>query len=563
MTRLSFLLLFFSIGAAAQAPAPQTPTGTPMPGIAPPAKAVASPAPSTVHGRVVAAETGKPLYRARVWLNRTGSDDANGGLSREVLTNRDGRYRFDGLPPGLYGIRSSHLGFVEMRDGQKHPDDIANSYRQISPGQVQQLDFALPRGSVISGRLTDDAGEPLAGVQVVPLRVSYSSSGTRVRPWYVSPFNGYTDDRGDFRIPGLKPATYVVAANVPANVVGESYATTYYPGTKNLDEAQRFTIGLNEQVTANFPMMMTRQLRVTGQVRSSTGAPLQSYRAMLRTVTGLGSRGAQIKDAVGSFEFTGVAPGAYTLEISTAADNINGRQKPSEFASVPIEVGDDDINGLLITTGYGVSVKGRVTYEGTALKNAPPERARIYVNFIDGPFGFGQRFIDRDGVIADDGHFTINGTYGRIMFMPSIPGWQLKSVMLDGVDITDVPYDTSRGGTDRLEIILTNQEQKVTGTVTTTLRKPPGEFIVFVFPRASEKEPVRSRYFGTSVHTGRSDGTFQLPSMPPGDYFAVALRSAPENALFDPEFREAITPRATPFQLAPGQSVKVELTLIE
>ena len=545
--------------AAAQISSPQAPTGTPAPSVTPPAKPLASDAPSSLHGRVVVAETGKPLYRARVRLNRTDGDFNSG---REVFTNRDGRYRIDGVAPGMYSILSSHVGFVELRAGQKHPNDIANPFWQIAPGQVQQVDFALSRGGLIAGRLTDDWGEPLAGVEMTPLRVSYSAHGVRFRRSGM-PFTVFTNDRGEFRLSGLSPGTYVIAADVFASVVGESYATTYYPGTKNLAEAQRFTIGLNEQVTANFSMMLTRQVRVTGQMRSSTGAPLPGYSATLRTETGLGSRGAQIKDAAGSFEFTGVAPGSYTLDITTARGNFAERRKPFEFASVPIEVGDDDINGLLITTGYGVTVSGRVIYEGTAVKNATPESARVYVNFIDGPRAFGSLYIDRDGRIADDGHFTINGTYGRIMFIPSIPGWQLKSVMLDGVDITDVPYDTRRGGTDRLEIVLTDQQQEVTGTVAGTLREPPGEFIVFVFPRASKAGPVPSRYFGTSVHHGVSDGTFQLPSMPPGDYFAAALRFAPDDALFDPEFREAITPRATPFQLAPGQSVNLELTLIE
>jgi hypothetical protein len=60
-----------------------------------------------------------------------------------------------------------------------------------------------------------------------------------------------------------------------------------------------------------------------------------------------------------------------------------------------------------------------------------------------------------------------------------------------------------------------------------------------------------------------ADGTFHLTNLPPGDYFAVALPSAADNASFDLELHEALRSRATPFQLSPGEITRIELTLIE
>jgi hypothetical protein len=73
---------------------------------------------------------------------------------------------------------------------------------------------------------------------------------------------------------------------------------------------------------------------------------------------------------------------------------------------------------------------------------------------------------------------------------------------------------------------------------------------------------VVSRYSPSGTIYG-SDGTFRLTGLPPGDYFALALPSAPDNASFDLEFQDALKPRATPFQLSPGESARIELTLIE
>jgi len=551
----------WSLDVATQVSTPQIPTGTAMPGVAPPVQRTAPDRPSTLRGRVISAETGKALHRARVRLNHL-----ENGLTRDALTDRDGGYGFDNLPPGFYRIRASHPGFIEMRPGQKHPNDVAGPIWKIEAGEVQQLDFALPRGSVLSGRISDDAGEPLAGAQVVPLRLSYSSSGASLSPLYVAPFNNSTDDRGEFRIPGLTPGTYVISASIPRPVIGESYATTYYPGTKNLSEAQRFKIGLNEQITASFSMTMTRQVRVTGQVRSARGEVLKDYRAVLSTETGLGSTGPQIRE--GNFEFSGVAPGLYTLNVTTSPNDMLGPGRSSEFASVPIEIGDEDISGLLITTGSGVTLSGRVVFDGAAPKNAVAEHAHVSASIVKGRFPFRRPSTGNNGAIAGDGSFRIANAYGKVLFMPFAPGWQLKSVMLDGVDITDVPYDTSRGGTDRLEIVMTDEKQGLTGRVVDARGRPPGHFVVLTFPRTVRPGTLPNRYLGMSANSGTnygsgSDGTFRLMNLPPGEYFAAALGSLPENAQFDVEFHESIKSRATPFEVLPGRTVHLEFMLIE
>jgi hypothetical protein len=201
---------------------------------------------------------------------------------------------------------------------------------------------------------------------------------------------------------------------------------------------------------------------VSGQVRSARGELLTDYRAMLGTDTGLGTKGAQIKD--GSFEFSGVAPGLYTLNITTSPNEAFEPGRRFEFASVPIEVGDENVDGLLITTGNGVTLSGRVVFEGATAKNATA-RAHVSANIFGGRFPFRRPSQQNNGAIANDGSFRITGVHGKVLFALWAHGWQLKSVMLDGVDITDVPYDTNRGGTDRLEIVMTDEQQGLTGKV--------------------------------------------------------------------------------------------------
>jgi hypothetical protein len=505
---------------------------------------------------VVVAETGKPLYRARIHLSGAMGDAS---FSRDTFADRDGRYRFENVPPGRYRIQFSRPGFVEGWAGKRHLNDFGMP-QEIGAGQIQQFDFALSRGSVISGRVTDDLGEPLPGIQLVPLRVQYSFSGVRLLPWYSS-LGSRTDDRGQFRLAALPPGTYVLAADAQNSATGDGYAATYYPGTRNLNEARRVRIGTGDDVTADFSLTATRQVRVTGQVRLSNGAPVQSYSVALRTETTVGNRFGRVTGPAGTFEFDGVSPGRYLLHVNSTRP-YDPKETPAEFATMPIEIGDEDVNGVLIVTGFGTTVSGRVIFDGTAPRNSTTQRAYVVPRVVENGYGGRMPPTKDNGLISDAGTFTLRGLTGRVLFGVFMPEWELKSVMLDGVDITDVPYDTSRGGTDKLEIILTDQRQELRGRVVDRFGRTPVEFVVLAFPRnLAEGIPPGRRT--SNNFTSNTDGSFIIQSLVPGDYFAAALKSLPESARYDPEFHDSIKDRATPFVISPGQTVKLDLTLIE
>src|SRR4029079_18654873 len=97
----------------------------------------------------------------------------------------------------------------------------------------ERLDFALPRGGVITGRVLDEFGDPVSDVQVAALRPQTVGGSRRLvnmgRP-------GTTNDIGEFRLFGLPPGDYFVSATF-RNQFGpfaesddrSGYAPTYYP----------------------------------------------------------------------------------------------------------------------------------------------------------------------------------------------------------------------------------------------------------------------------------------------------------------------------------------------
>ena len=557
ITGIAILLLCCALSIDGQTPAPQMPTGIPMPGVPTAVQPVNADAFSAIEGRVIAADTGAPLRGANVHISGSGSRTAD--INRTGRTDRAGRYRFDDVVPGPYMVFASRTGFVQMRAGQKHPLERVSPL-SLPPSQTERLDFALPRGGVVAGRLTDQTGEPLAGIQMVTLRVAYSPHGERLgRGGQMS----QSDDRGEFRVAGLSPGIYVLGAQYRSNEAGENLLTTYYPGTTNPHEAVRFRIGLSEQVRANFSMLEGRLVRISGHIRSSDGKPLQNARIRLRTDTAEFVQGGRIEEPSGEFEFAGIAPGEYFLDVSRGSmGGMPDFFKQTEFASMKLVVGTEDLTGLVITTGAGATVTGRVIYEGLAAAPVLPPKVWVRLEIVNGPPGMRPPASDENnGAIAQDGTFTMKGGYGTGLFRVYQPGWAVKSVILNGVDITDVPYDSSRGNIKDLEIVMTDKRPELIGTVTNALGKPANRYAVVVFPSNLPEGAVPGRFL--RLLSPRADGTFRIDNLPSGGYLAAALEAVNQDAQWDPAFREAIRDRATAFHVSPGQITKLELTLIE
>ena len=112
-------------------------------------------------GRVIAADSGNPLRRAQVRILGT-----EVRVNQAAITDGDGRYEFSKVPAGRYTINVTRNGYVSLQFGQQRPFEPGKPLT-IADGEVaEKIDFALPRGSVIAGRVTDETGEPmrLAGV---------------------------------------------------------------------------------------------------------------------------------------------------------------------------------------------------------------------------------------------------------------------------------------------------------------------------------------------------------------------------------------------------------------
>src|SRR5207237_5535984 len=132
---------------------------------------------------------GRPVKRGRVWLNAA---ELPGGRGR--LTDDDGIYEIVDLPAGRYTLNVSKSGFVSLSYGQRRPLQAGTPLQLLDGQQLKGVDFRLPRGGVIAGRVIDEDGEPVAGAMVLIMRYQYVQGDRRLTP----AGTGQTDDRGQY-----------------------------------------------------------------------------------------------------------------------------------------------------------------------------------------------------------------------------------------------------------------------------------------------------------------------------------------------------------------------------
>ena len=575
------ILLFaiFSVSTAVQAQAPSFPVGAPQPG--PPAPRMQMPArdpaaevpagTARIRGRVVAADTGSPLRRAQV---RVAASDQR--VNRTVNSDADGTYEFVDLPAGRYNIFVTRSGYVSLQFGQRRPFESGRPLDVADAQIVEKIDFALPRGGVIAGRVTDEVGEPLAGIRMQAMRYQYLPGGQRqlMPVGGGTPFGFATNDLGEFRLYSLMPGTYIVSATPfeiggmaspgsPVSRPDDGHGVTYYPGTVNVDEAQGITVGIAEIASASFALVPQRMTRITGLVRDSQGKPVAASLG-LRTQSGgtaMSMRGLTTAGPDGRFSAANVPPGEHFIEVSPGRGG-------DESASVPITAGGQDITDLVITTTPGKTIAGEVIFEGGP---AGPTAMRVNVSSPEpGSPPLTRIFDNTQGIVDEKGRFEIRGvSSGRALFnvFPAVPGaggstWFVKSVTIDGQNVVDTPYDLSDVKEDtRIEIVMSNKQTTISGTVRNARGEQVIDYTVVVFPARLQDGAIGARY----TRTVRADqqGRFQARGLPPGDYLAIAVESLEQGGQWDPSFRQQVEPSAKRFRLAEGETATVDLQLAE
>jgi hypothetical protein len=528
-------------------------------GLMPPVRdAAQKPGTAKIHGHVTAADSGQPLRKAQV---RAVSPELR--ENRVTSTDAEGKFELKDLPAGRYSVSVSKGSFVSLSYGQSRPFE-AGKPLQIADGQVvEKVDFALPRGAIITGKVVDEFGEPIADIRVTPMRYQFVQGRRQLN---AAGRVSTTNDIGEYRIFGLAPGQYFISASSQTNIMAgmmdtasddrSGYAPSYYPGTPNVAEAQRVTVGLGQLLNdINLGLTPTHLARISGTATDADGKPMGGaiVVVMLRAGASISSTsGTQVKPD-GTFTVANLAPGDYMIQAITPS----ALADMSGWASGQVTVAGEDVTGVQLTGMRSTTGTGRVVVNADS-KSLPITSIRLMAtpahpedNMMAGLGGV---------TVKDDYTFELKARPGvaliRAMSLP--PGWALKAVRQRGSDVTDAgiefrPNEEVTG----IEVELTNQATEVSGAVTNARSEPVKDYTVVVFSRDRERWGYMSRFF----QTGRpdQDGRFKVKSLPAGDYYAVALDYVEPGEANDPEFLDRVKARAVSFSLSDGETKTLDL----
>ncbi len=504
----------------------------------------------TVEGVVVNGVTGDPIKNISVTLQPL----VKGGQASNALTDFSGRFAFQNLTPGRYLIQATALGpnWVFARS------DPARSHRVLAldPGRhVHDLIFRLQPGGVITGTVYDEDSQPVVGAQVQAFPAGHGNrSGISAA--------AQTNDLGGYRLFGIPAGKYyVVATGSPAfgfkAPTDEVYLPTLYPGTSDAGQALAVEVRAgDEQRGINLDLILTRGASVRGRVimpaaaKSSAGAyvqllPRDAPPDLPQQLTQYGS-GAQ--DGKGNFEIHGVPPGAYNLSANW------GDGKGFYHGQVPVNVGNENLEGVTVTLSPGFSLQGRVNADPGMPLNFT--QLSIYLEPM-GPSGMGAggARINPDGTFVFENIFE--GDY-RLHVAGFPEEFYVKSAKWGGGDALSSGFNVGReqsGGT--LVIDLALDGGRVDGTVIHDQQPVPGAFVALV-----PDPPNRSREDLYSQTSADLLGRFSLLGLPPGDFKLFAWEPGESVPYRDPDFIKNYESRGAHVHIEVKKQQSVQLELI-
>jgi hypothetical protein len=526
-----------------------------------------------VAGRIVSAATNRAVRGARVVLSLPG------GVSRSAVTSESGRYEITALPAGAAMVTASKEGYVAMSYGQRTYPGIGSPLKLAEGERVEEVDISLPRGGVVTGCVFDESGEPLVGAAVRAARVEWVSGERRV----AASGADSTDDRGQYRVYGLRPGTYYVSATAKneateplSQATGRGYAPTYYPAAVDHHDATAVRVNAGDEVAGIDVMVQrTRVAEVSGTVVSSESAARASF--FLLPGTGDALMGAFPGTPVlqdGTFRVRHVPPGRYVAlargVVGNRSPGASGRPGSTVlYAAQSVAVNGENVTGMTMALRPGGTISGTIAFEATNLR--PPVHLSSF-RVMAAPVRAFMGIESSVSTVRPDGTFVI----GNIPPMPVmldavIPTrvaetsvrapWWLKGIYLNGRDITDTTVEVpSSQPLTGVVVVFSDTVGELSGTVSADDGTRVAHCAVLVFSSDSARWRLpRSRYL-QMVRTDM-DGRFQVRGLPGGRYHLHAFENIDPLEWSNPDILEKLRDAASLVTLAENETRAIDVRL--
>ena len=344
---------------------------------------------------------------------------------RVTFTTDDGRFVVDWLPPGIYQVYVTKPAYMSMYYGATRPARGPGTNVVVDGKKpVTDLKVTLTRGGVVTGTVFDIEGQPAANVRVQMMTVQMVD-GERVLSNVSFSGSSVTDDRGMYRVYGVRPGTYVMMANPPTSTSGEvrqlsdqemraaiaeaatgikaaalpldrpiapgpagalpappaagravGYSPVFYPGSVNEQDAGTFVVTAGQETgNINIPISLVPAARLEGAVIGADGQPMTATpQVTLQRVSSFSTANLSVRTFEGGrFQALGVAPGVYVLSVryNQPTTRPAGTAPPSGpspvfWAREEIFVNGADLQNISLQLRPPITITGTVVFEGGA-----------------------------------------------------------------------------------------------------------------------------------------------------------------------------------------------------
>ena len=541
MTFIRLLIASALLGNAAQVSGQEDPAAAPKTG--------------SIAGAAIDEKSGEGIAKALIILRR----GQEGGVGE--ISDAKGKFTLRDVDPGVYTLSVERDGYVVA--GGK-PQTVS-----VQAGQAtSDVKLKLLRTGAVSGRILDADGDPISGVGVVILPARATENARPVS-------FATTNDRGEYRIFHIPPAGYRVSATYtpterydgvrmqrPAGAVAasgsEAYPTVYYPATTDARQATVLTVEAGTEIHGiDLQLVRVRGVRVRGRTTVPAGGPAPLFQMV--TLSALGQRDAPgpghnvlIRDPKGEFEFTGVMPGTYRLQVETAGFNEPNSNRLS--ARRTLEVGVSDLEGIQITPGRPASLSGRVI---------APEGRKLTPGLIVmlGPRDAGDTQGGGAAEVGVDGAFTMSqvapGEYDVLLGVTTGEGddTYIHAIRHGDTDALVEGLRVGEGPLAPLEIVLKANGGAAECSVTNDKGEPVPNASIMVVPDAPKQRQLA--LFGEC--RTHADGTCKITGITPGEYHVYAFPAGTEIDRRDPDALKPFEKYGEAMKFAEGERKPVNL----
>ena len=498
---------------------------------------------ATVEGTVVNAINARQIPRAGVLLRNVQQ------INNVVWTRADdnGRFLFKNVDPGTYRVSGDRQGFFteNRKNAAQTIVDVAER-GHVSNVLVRLLPFA-----VVAGRVVDEKND---ATQQVEMRL-YAWDYVRGRRLLSIKASAVTDDRGEYRISGVRPGNYFLLANYDykkewLRSMGDLAKTThpdvaylpqFFPGANDFREAQQLTLKAGDEVFQDFAFSSRPAVSIHGKVVNGLSGKPAAKAVVTASWANVPAGVDPIKgqaDENGSFEIWGLAPGSYTLQTSfqDEGQNYSGEEQ--------VEVGSAGVADAQVAGMPDFDINGQVRIEG----EQPPSLRQVSVDFMtigNAPFSIFRAAAARPNfLLAGKLHLE---THYRVNAVNLAADYYLKSILVAGKEmlLNDVVVS---GRQSTVELVVSPLGGHVEGIVLDFKNQPIRGSVVMLAPDVTEIDP-------SQILQSRSDaqGKFILRGIPPAVYKLIAFEDVSvDDLMAQPEVLKRLVDQGATVKVAEG-----------